>query len=161
MAFHSFKKLVDNKLKFSLFLLLKLPSAFLCGVRVKSISEVDCITSVPYKWLSQNPFRSTYFACQAMAAEMSTGLLALGHTYQSQPAISMLVVKLEAQFYKKATNLIYFTCTDGPAIKEAIQQTLVTNEGQLVACTSTGRNKQGEIISQFTINWSFKAKSKG
>jgi hypothetical protein len=28
--------------------------------------------------VSQNPFRSTYFACLSMAAEMSTGALALG-----------------------------------------------------------------------------------
>lgn len=160
MSFQSFKKLVSNRLKFNLFMLLKLPSAFLCGVRCKSISEAECTTSIPYKWLSQNPFSSTYFACQAMAAEMSTGLLAMGHTYQSQPPISMLVIKLEAQFLKKATERTYFTCSNGLAIKQAVEQTIATNESQLVECVSIGKNKQGEVISQFTITWSFKGRNR-
>ena len=93
-----------------------------------------------------------------MAAEMSTGLLAMGHTYESRPAISMLVVKLEAAYFKKATERIYFTCSDGAAVKKAIEQTIATNESQMVQCTSIGKNKQGELISQFVLTWSFKAK---
>lgn len=46
-------------------------------------------------------FRSTYFACLAMAAEMSTGALAMAHLYHSDPPVSMLVVKLESEYFKK------------------------------------------------------------
>ena len=53
----------------------KLPAAFFSGVRIKEVGETKCRVSVPYKWFTQNPFRSTYFACLAMAAEMSTGAL--------------------------------------------------------------------------------------
>lgn len=160
MSFSSFQKITSNKLKFGLFLFMKLPSAYLCGVRLKSLNEDTCVTSVPYKWLSQNPFNSIYFACQAMAAELSTGLLASGHTYQSNPAISMLVVKLEAQYFKKATSRVYFTCDNGMAVKEAIEQSKKTGEGQTVECISTGKNSAGEAISVFKITWSFKAKSR-
>lgn len=59
----SFLKLVNNKFKFNLFLFSKLPSAFLCGVRVQFADESKCVVTVPFKWLSQNPFKSTYFAC--------------------------------------------------------------------------------------------------
>lgn len=159
--FSSFQKLTINKLKFGLFLFMKLPSAFLCGVRLRSLDEETCVTSVPYKWLSQNPFNSIYFACQAMAAEMSTGMLALGHTYQSKPAISMLVIALEAQYFKKATSRIYFTCNNGLAVKEAIERSKSIGEGQTVECISTGRNSSGEAISEFKITWSFKARSNG
>ncbi len=158
--FSSFQKLTVNKFKFGLFLLMKLPSAFLCGVRLRKLDEEICVTSVPYKWLSQNPFNSIYFACQAMAAEMSTGMLALGHTYQNKPAISMLVVKLEAQYFKKATSRIYFTCDKGLAIKEVIEKSKSAVEGQTVACISIGKNSSGEIVSEFTITWSFKAKER-
>jgi hypothetical protein len=44
------------------------------------------------------------FACLAMAAEMSTGVLAMAHVYKRKPAISMLVVKMEAEYFKKATG---------------------------------------------------------
>jgi hypothetical protein len=158
--FSSFQKLTSNKLKFGLFLFMKLPSAFLCGVRLRNLSEEACITSVPYKWLSQNPFNSVYFACQAMAAEMSTGLLALGHIYKSNPTISMLVVKLEAQYFKKATDRIFFTCSNGLDIKDAITKSKTSSEGQMVECISVGKNGVGEIISEFKITWSFKARAK-
>jgi len=145
-------------MKFGLFMFTKLPSAFICGVRVRSISEAETVTSVPYKWLSQNPFKSTYFACQAMAAELSTGLLGLGHTHERKPAISLLVVKLEAQYFKKATSRTYFTCSDGLSVKAAIETSIATGEGQTVECTSTGRNDAGDLISIFKITWSFKAR---
>ena len=56
--------------KLNSFLFLKLPSAFICGVRVKKISADKCIVTVKHKWINQNPFKSMYFAVQAMAAVM-------------------------------------------------------------------------------------------
>ena len=100
---------MKHPVKFRMFLFYKLPSAFFSGVRIKSLSEQACTTVVPYKWFSQNPFRSTYFACLAMAAEMSTGILALAQLYKRKPSVSMLVVKLEANYTKKAVGKTYFT----------------------------------------------------
>jgi len=136
----------------------KLPSAWLCGVRVRAIDESHATVSVPYKWLSQNPFRSIYFACQAMAAEMSTGLLAMGHLHRRNPQVSMLVTKIEGSFVKKATGRIYFTCNDGNAILQTIEKAIETGEGQSITATSNGVNKNGEAVSVFKIVWSFKAK---
>ena len=42
------------------------------------------------------------FCLSGMAAEMSTGALALTHLYKRKPAVSMLVVKVEAEYFKKA-----------------------------------------------------------
>ena len=80
-----FLQLINHPVKFRLFLLSKLPSAFFCGVRVLFADEKTCVTTVPYKWFSQNPFKSTYFACLSMAAEMSTGILGLTHIYKRNP----------------------------------------------------------------------------
>ena len=60
---------------FWLWMLMKLPAALFCGVRLREVGEERCVTTIPYGWRSQNPFKSTYFAAQAMAAEMSTGAL--------------------------------------------------------------------------------------
>ena len=94
-------------------MLQKLPSAFFAGLRIREFDEHRAVVTVRYKWFTQNPFRSMYFAVQSMAAEMSTGLLASGQVYQRNPTVSMLVVGLEAKFFKKATDLIAFTCEDG------------------------------------------------
>jgi hypothetical protein len=158
LAYNDFEKMAKNSFKFNLFLLTKLPSAYICGVRLRSISESEAVVSVPYKWLSQNPFKSIYFACQAMAGELSTGILCMAHTFKHNPPISMLVVSLHATYTKKATERIYFTCSNGLQIKAAIQKSIETGEGQTVKAVSTGKNKAGEVVSEFTIEWSFKAK---
>ena len=154
-----FIKLVQHPIKFKLFLFTKLPSAFICGVRVKSISEENAVVIVPYKWLTQNPFKSTYFACLAMAAELSTGLLSMMNTYQRKPAVSMLVTGLEASYFKKASDTTFFTCEDGVAIKKCIEEAIKTGEGVSIKAKSTGRNAAGELVAEFFITWSFKAKS--
>jgi len=153
-----FIQLVRHPFKFRMFLLSKLPSAFFSGVKVIGITEIATQVSVPYKWFSQNPFNSTYFACLAMAAELSTGLLAMMGTYQSKPVISMLVIGLEAKYFKKATGLTTFTCDEGIAIQETIETAVSSGEGKSIRIKSTGKNDAGELVAEFFITWSFKAK---
>lgn len=153
-----FIKLIQHPVKFRVFLFSKLPSAFFSGVRVKAIDETKAVVSVPYKWFSQNPFKSTYFACLAMAAELSTGLLAMMHTYKSSPAISMLVIGLEASYFKKATGVTIFTCADGAAISNTINEAILSAEGRTIKTKSVGLNCEGELVAEFFITWSFKVK---
>ena len=154
-----FLQVVNSPLKFRLYLLSKLPSAYICGVRVRYADEEKCVVTVPYKWLSQNPFKSTYFACLSMAAEMSTGLLGLAHVYKRKPAVSMLVVSITGNFFKKATSRTRFECNDGALIRKAIEDAISDNEGKTVISKSTGVNEAGEVIAEFLVTWSFKAKA--
>ncbi len=156
----AFIRLLKHPVKFRLFLLLRLPSAFFCGVRVRDIDEKHCVVTVPYKWFSQNPFRSTYFACLSMAAEMSTGALALAHLHKRNPPVSMLVVKVESEYFKKATRRTAFVCEDGDAMLEVIEESVATGEGRTFRAKSTGKNPAGETVAEFYITWSFKAKSR-
>jgi hypothetical protein len=155
----AFLSLVKQSWRFRLFMLSKLPAAYFSGVRVRSISADQATVTVPYKWFSQNPFRSTYFACLSMAAEMSTGLLAMMHVHGRKPAVSMLVVGIEATFQKKATGLTAFTCTDGGLIASVVEDALNSGEGRQVRTESTGYNESGEVVAVFHITWSFRAKS--
>lgn len=154
-----FIRLTRHPLKFRLYLLARLPSAFFSGLRVQEIDQHHCVTSVPYKWFSRNPFRSTYFACLGMAAEMSTGALAMALVYRHDPPVSMLVVKMEASYFKKATGLTRFTCTDGDAIRQTIQRALISGQGEVFRARSIGTNEAGEEIAEVFITWSFKTKS--
>jgi hypothetical protein len=110
--------------------------------------------------MSKNPFRSTYFACLSMAAEMSTGALAMAHLYKINPPVSMLVVKVESEYFKKATGTTNFVCSDGELFQQAIEQTIATGEPKTVRAKSIGRNKDGDVVAEFYITWSFKAKKK-
>jgi hypothetical protein len=144
--------------KLNTFLFFKLPSAFICGVRVKTIDKSQCIVSVKHRWINQNPFKSMYFAVQAMAAELSTGALVIVGIKQSGRNISMLVASNRSTFTKKATGRINFTCQDGHLIDEAIKNTLATGEGQTFWMTSNGVNEKGEQVSVFEFEWTVKAK---
>jgi Domain of unknown function (DUF4442) len=154
----AFFAIVRNPLKFRLYLLTNLPSAFFSGLRVAEADADHCIVTVPYKWFTRNPFRSTYFACLSMAAEMSTGILAMAPIYKGKPGVSMLVVGMETQFTKKATGPTRFLCNDGPAISAAIAKARATGEAQTVKARSVGTSSNGDIVAEFSLTWSFKAK---
>jgi hypothetical protein len=154
----SFFKLVKHPLKFRLFLLSKLPSAYFSGVRIKEIDTQHCQVTVPYKWFSTNPFKSTYFACLGMAAEMSSGVLALAHIYNRKPAVSMLVQKIEGTFLKKAIDKTTFICNDGLAIQKTIEEAIATGEGKSIIIKSIGYNIASEVVAEFLVTWSFKVK---
>jgi Domain of unknown function (DUF4442) len=156
----AFIKLMKHPVKFRMFLFFKLPSAFFSGVRLRDIDAKHSMVTVPYKWFSQNPFKSTYFACLAMAAEMSTGVLGLMQLHKRTPAVSMLVINLEAAYYKKAVGRTSFICEDGELIQMAVDGTIADGEAKTVRAKSVGKNKEGEIVAEFYITWSFKSKSK-
>jgi hypothetical protein len=154
-----FIRLVSNPLRFRFFLFIKLPAAFLAGVRLKFVSPDRAEATVRFQYWTKNPFRSTYFACLGMAAEMSTGILAMAHLYKRKPAISMLVTRIESDFYKKAVGITTFTCDQGHALRQAIDKTAATGEAVELVVTSIGRNEEGLEIARFQITWSFKRKA--
>ena len=146
-------------LKLNIFLFFKLPSAFWSGVRVKSISNEQCVVTVKHRWFNQNPFKSMYFAVQAMAAELTTGALVMMQIKKSGKNISMLVANNNSNFSKKATGRITFTCNDGHLIEEAIKQTIATGEGQTIWMKSVGVNEKREQVSEMNFEWSIKLKA--
>ncbi len=153
-----FFNIVRNPLKFRLYLLTRLPSAFFSGLRITEADADHSIVTVPCKWFTRNPFRSTYFACLSMAAEMSTGILAMAPIYKHDPAVSMLVVGMETAFTKKATGLTSFICNDGAAIRAAIDKARSTGEAQTIKVRSVGTSSNGDIVAEFSLTWSFKVK---
>lgn len=137
---------------------INLPSAWLCGVRLKSMDETTAVTTVKHRWFNQNPFNSMFWAVQGMAAEFSTGILVMTAIRNSGKKISMLVQNNKANFSKKATGRITFTCNDGRKINQAISQTLKTGEGQTIWMQSIGVNEDGVVVSTFNFEWTLRVK---
>lgn len=141
-----------------MFLLAKVPAAFFAGLRLRELASGKAVVSVRYKWLTKNPFGSLYFAVLSMAAEATTGILCMAALYKRKPRVSLLIVKNEGLFYKKAIGEIIFTCSDGNDILGAIEQAIQTGEGTTVSCNSQGVNEAGEVVAEFNFIWSFKVK---
>ena len=142
------------------FLLFKLPSAFFTGVRLRSIDEKRCTTSVKHRWINQNPFKSLFWAVQGMAAELSTGALVMNCIRESGKPVSMLVANNKATFTKKARGRITFHCEDGEKIKKAIELAVETGEGQTCWMHSKGIDTAGDLVSEFDFEWTVKLKNK-
>lgn len=148
-----------SKTKLHVFLFFKLPSAFWCGVRIKSLNRDACSATVKHRWFNQNPFQSMYFAVQAMAAELTTGALVMLYIQESGRKISMLVAQNKAVFTKKATGRITFSCKQGQLVKETIEKVIATEEGQTIWLTSIGVNEEGQQVSEMSFEWTVKVKS--
>ena len=111
-----------NAWLFRLFLFFKIPLGWASGMKVIELEADHATTTVAHRWLNQNPFRSMYFAVMAMAAELSTGALALMAIEGIKPSIALIIVGMEAEFIKRATTRVKFTCSEGQQVFEAIEK---------------------------------------
>ncbi len=150
--------MAESVSKFNTFTFFKLPSAWWSGVRLRHLDEKKAIVTVKHKWFNQNPFKSMFWAVQGMAAELSTGAMLIDQIRESGKKISMLVVNNNANFSKKATGRITFTCEDGHLIKDALDKTIATGEGQTIWMKSVGVNEDGVVVSTFNFEWTVRLK---
>ena len=155
----SFQKKMLNPFLFKLFLFLKLPMAFLAGLRLKELSDAHAVVKMKYNYLNKNPFGSIYFACLSMAGELASGMLAASIAYKSNPKLSMLVVEVQINFTKKAVGTILFECNQGKEILATIKKSIATGEGQTIETLTIARDEKGDIVAEFKVNWSFKART--
>ena len=143
-----------------MYFLKNMPMGFVNGLRVTDFNDEKAVVTVPFNYWTKNPFKSMYFAVQSMAAELSSGAIALDTVANAKVPVSMLVLNMKADFRKKARSKIKFICEDGQKIRQAVAKSVETNEGQTVTVTSTGFDKQGDIVSVFNFTWTFKPKTK-
>jgi hypothetical protein len=140
---------------FRAFLVSQLPLAAFSGMSLVSLDDASCVVRLPGGWRTQNPFRSTYFAAQAMAAEMSTGAPAFVLVKAAPASIAMLVREVRGTFLKKIDGPSTFTFADVAGMAATIEAAAATGDGQMTA-RSTGRTTDGTIAAEFEITWTFK-----
>ena len=141
-------------------MLFKLPAAWLSGVRLTLIDEKKCEVKVRFKWINQNPYRSMFWAVQAMAAELTTGMLLTKSIQDSHSDISMLLVSNKSSFYKKAVGKITFVCDEGEIAKQLINST-IKNTSSKAWFKAKGYDEAGDQVSEFDFEWSCKKRKNG
>jgi len=145
---------------FKLFAFRELPLGFISGMAIKEFNRHKCITTVPYGWLTRNPFKSTYFAALAMAAELSNGSLALLAVKGHEPSVAVIITGLQADFIKRATDVTTFTCEGGDLLFDAVKRAAETGEPVEQPISTVGRMPDGTVVAKFTFTWSFKSRGK-
>ena len=141
---------------FRLYLWARLPLAACAGLSLRRLDEEACTVALPGGWRTQNPFRSMYFAAQAMAAEMSTGAPAMMLAEGAAASVSMLVREVRGVFNRRIQGEAEFTFADIDAMRAALDRAVETGESESFVGRSTGRNRDGAPASEFEITWSFK-----
>jgi acyl-coenzyme A thioesterase PaaI-like protein len=154
------KTILTNPIGFRALLWSKLPLAAFAGLRLERLDDQGAEVALPAGWKTQNPFRSTYFAAQAMAAEMSTGAPALWFIEQSGEKVSSLVTGISAKFTRKATSEARFVFGGGAGMRAAIDRAVQSGEPVVYTATSIGTQRDGTQVAEFTVEWSFKKKAR-
>tara|TARA_B100001094_G_scaffold76059_1_gene72480 strand:+ start:1077 stop:1535 length:459 start_codon:yes stop_codon:yes gene_type:complete len=147
---------MKSPIQYNIYNFFKLPSVWWCGIRVKSVNEESCLVSVKHRWINQNPFKSMFWAVQGMAAELSTGLLLMNEISRSKKSFSMLVLNNKANFSKKATGRISFSCDQGRQIRDSINLAVSSKKPQTIWLNSSGTDSQGDTVSTFSFEWTLK-----
>jgi hypothetical protein len=145
-----------HPLKFFFYQWAKLPLGACAGLRVVRLDENACEVRLPGGWRTQNPFRSTYFAAQFMAAEMCTGAPAMVLSRGGNASISMLVQDVRGRFVKKATGRTHYRFDDVAAMAETIAQAAASGDARTFVARPVGRMADGTVVSEFEVTWTFK-----
>ena len=152
--------LISELTSFNIYTFFKLPSAWWSGVRVSKLDDTSAEVSVKHRWVNQNPFGSIFWAVQGMAAELSTAIFLMYTIKKSKQAVSMLVLKNQAIFKKKAKGLVKFRCAQGTYAIDAVNKAIESGEAVAIKLKSTGTDALGHVVSEFEFEWSLKKKSK-
>ncbi|PYQ54420.1 MAG: thioesterase [Acidobacteria bacterium] len=144
---------------FKAYLWLKLPLAACAGLSLRQLDEAGCTVGLPGGWRTQNPFRSTYFAAQAMAAEMSTGAPAMVLVRGAPASVSMILREIEAAFTRKIQGPSQFTFDDVAGLSAAVDRAASSGESESYTGRSVGRGPDGEPAAEFRVTWSFKRRT--
>ncbi len=147
-------------LKHHIFLLTKLPAAYFCGARIKSINSNECNVKITLNWFNKNPYRSMFWAAQGMAAELTTALMLTDKINKSGYDISMLLISSKSNYYKKATGTIVFNCSEGNNMDEMMNKLISSNTPQTITLSSRGVNQNKVKVSEFVFEWSLKIREK-
>jgi len=154
-----FRNNFSSPIKQRLFYFKNLPLALFTGIKLVYLDEDKAIAEVPYRWRNKNPFKSMYFAVQCMAAELSTGALALLALKGVNANIALIIVDFKAKFVKKATTKITFTCEDYALFHQALSELKQIGDAKVVTAKAIGRDVEGNEVAHFEFSWSFKLRS--
>jgi hypothetical protein len=141
---------------FRAYLLGKLPLAAFAGLRLRRLDDEACTVWLPGGWRTRNPFGSTYFAAQAMAAEMSTGAPALVFSRAAPASVALILTGVRATFGKRIRGGALFTFEDVASLRATIDGVAARGGAASYTGRSTGRAADGAVAAEFDVTWSFK-----
>jgi len=151
-------RFVQRRLPMMAYMWTQMPAGAFAGLRIESVDSDSTVVSVPGGRRTQNPFGTTYWAVQGMAAELATALVPACISRSSAMKLRMFVVGTQATFGRKAYGRCHFTCTDAYEKSiAALDESLKNSKSVDCDLTVTGADAEGQVVSEWIFTWNFLA----
>ncbi|MCB9186531.1 MAG: PaaI family thioesterase [Flavobacteriales bacterium] len=150
-------------LRFKLVGLFQIRMIGFVGAQLVSYDENKTVVRIPLNRNTRNHLRSMYFGSLATGADVTGAWIAFDYLARTKAPVSIVFKEMSAEFLKRADGDVYFTCTDGPKVVEAFEQTISDGERKNVDVTviATVPSKyQDEPVAKFNLTLSMRHKPK-
>ena len=99
-----------------------------------------------------------YFAALAMGADCSVGLLAVDLIRQKREKISFIFKDFNAEFHRRATGDVYFSCNQGREIAELVKMAAAGEERVELPlhAVATVPSENDQPVARFRLTLSLK-----
>lgn len=148
-----------NPFFFKAYLWYRLPLAACSGMRLVRLDDAGCTVRLPGGWRTRNPFGSTYFAAQTMAAEMATGAVAMLLVRSTAPSLAFILRDVRGAFLKRIEGPSTYAFDDVAGMRAVIARALASGESEAYLARVRAAAGSAETASEFEITWSFKRRS--
>ncbi|HEX5038010.1 MAG TPA: DUF4442 domain-containing protein [bacterium] len=129
---------------------------------VVRLDDDEAVVKIPLGYRTRNHLKSMYFGTLAVGADCAGGLLAFHLIKKAKADISIVFKGFRADFHKRPTADVHFTCKDGGRIWKQIRETIKsgkrTNEPLQIVAT-TPKVSGNEPVATFELVLSMKAAS--
>ncbi|HSA60186.1 MAG TPA: DUF4442 domain-containing protein [bacterium] len=139
--------------------LLQVPLIYYVRPSVVRLSDDEAVVRIPLGYRTRNHLKSMYFGTLAVGADCAGGLLAFHLIKKAKAKISVVFKSFRADFHKRPTGEVHFTCRDGARIRKQIRETLKAGKrtNRSIVITATTPKVSGlEPVATFELTLSLK-----
>ena len=136
----------------------RIPLLFYVRPSVIEKSAERVVIKIPLSRRSKNHQGSMYFAALAMGADCSVGLLAVELIKQQKQKVSFIFKDFNAEFYRRATGDVLFSCDQGSDIATLVHNAVSSNERveMPLNAIATVPAENDEPVARFRLTLSLK-----
>tara|TARA_Y100001970_G_scaffold170075_1_gene207875 strand:- start:920 stop:1390 length:471 start_codon:yes stop_codon:yes gene_type:complete len=138
----------------------KIPLLFYCRPKVIFIDDTTIKVRIKLRRRVKNHLGSMYLGALTIGADITAGYFAFHFLQMHKKKISLIFKDFHADFHKRSTGDVEFTCTMGPEIKDMIEESIATsNRVNLpVTVNASVPSISDEVVAKFILTLSVKVK---
>lgn len=150
-------------LRFKLIGLFKIRLIGFVGAKLLSYNDDLTVIRIPLNRRTRNHLGSMYFGALATGADVTGAWIAFDYLAKTNAKVSIVFKDIYAEFLKRADGDVHFTCTDGPKVLAAFNETIADGERknvELEVIATVPSKYQAEPVAKFKMTLSMRHKAR-